>query len=519
MSRSEQSEGGSEQSERRNQQLKPGKFIPFDLVNVALAGFISFIYSELARQSALDNIPHGQTGDFGLPRENASQLAAFSSYFDNFPLLIVFGYNLAGFIKETGHTPINLTGLLGLMPAVAGFTLGADGAKGAYDNVAFKWVGASVMAYAVFATRAVGSVRLIKKAKATFIEPWMKRRDHIEFNKQVLLDLMQSYPSYTINVIYADDSQTEIKDESIALIVGQVTKLRKNLNHSQKIHAIWDKARGLGTFCLAAGALGVIPLWRVIARKGWNNLHPGLGDQWYLREFTAIPHVMFYMESSTQFLYTIIDRMLMPMLLAFYNPKQGFCANLTRILLIPTTLYFAMKVFSWESGMSMSFEAQDIDLEDEMGGILAFLNPVYNKFVQFYAGSVVNDFSAAAFCVGVLAAIGPVTKLFDKFLRLIGAQSSEAESEGEALLGGGEAGTAVSKHKAMKMLEDLFDNVTTDKTGLATNIANELSGAGHRSRLSFLGIGLKSTYDGALQDPDVDEQPGCLQRVARCFGW
>ncbi|WP_423064131.1 hypothetical protein [Candidiatus Paracoxiella cheracis] len=216
------------------------------------------------------------------------------------------------------------------------------------------------------------------------------------------------------------------------------------------------------------------------------------------------------------------------MMSAFYNPKQGGCRNFIRMLSIPATLFFIMRMIDWWSGLSMSFEAEGIDLNDEMGGILAFLNNFYPKMLQLYAGSILNGCAVATFCGSVLPSIKPVNNFFNWVLRVTGAtetprsEAENAETDHQQLLErhvnsevGPELQTAVRKSEAVDRIKKRFK----DQPATATLVETSLSEAKHTPRLSFLGMfTLKPTYPG-VQGSAEDHRYGCMDRVYRVLGW
>lgn len=183
----------------------------------------------------------------------------------------------------------------------------------------------------------------------------------------------------------------------------------------------------------------------------------------------------------------------------------------------------------------MSFEAEGIDLNDEMGGILAFLNNFYPKMLQFYAGSILNGCAVATFCRSVLPSIEPVNRFFNWVLNVTGAREtprSEEETDRQQLLEevvdsevGPERQTTVSKFEVMDRVKKRFE----DQPATATLVETSLREANHTPRLSFLGMfTLKPTYPAAsvtTQGPaanfveDEDHRYGCMDRVYRVLGW
>src|SRR3990167_502467 len=73
-----------------NNPFKPGDSKVFDIGNGIYAIMVSGTFAELARGGELKNIPPGGTGNFGLSRTHAANFAFFSSFFENFPLSIIF---------------------------------------------------------------------------------------------------------------------------------------------------------------------------------------------------------------------------------------------------------------------------------------------------------------------------------------------------------------------------------------------------------------------------------------------
>jgi len=493
---------------RVNENIEPGDSCVFDVINFAYAGFISFIYAMDAYRSTSKNIPKGQNGDFGLPRPYAAGLSAGSSFTCNFLLATVFAYSFANFLKNIWYNKSNpralflpiFSLLLAGLPGLAGFDLGAAGAASIWDSKPFILITATLMTLNMFSTRTFGIDSLLKKGYEVFIEPFEIRKKPDAYISKILEDLIEEHPAHTLPISLNDYRREHIAVNSLDSLVKAITSRSDSI--SKKMFKIWNWVRKGGSLFLVLAAMTIFPLWKNAVKRGFNDIHNGLGDTKFLGELAAFPHTMFYVKSASQLLYMLVDRLLVPLGLTLHNSNQSILKNFFRIFIGLSIYTFSTQMLAYESGAAMGIEASGINLQNDLGGLLSFLDSYYSIDVKALAGAVVNGYALLCFVVFIVPPI--INRQFpntvDSFLLSIGAKDKDElldTTEGIIPRKRGEENIFISKFEIIEMLSTMWKKLSPEtKIERAEYIETILKNNGYQPCIKYLGIfNLKSKYE------------------------
>lgn len=355
----------------------------------------------------------------GLAEREGGVLGATASFALNFPMAVVYGYKYIRFVSNPSYG--NCTALaFGVLPGVAGFKLGVDGAKDLWSNDGFGWASSVFMFFNSASTRGTG-------AKALFDRLFGKKDQF-----QALIDDVKGMPYIQLEGSY------NILDTQFHGFKNDVYQQRSCVLN------VLDKSVSL-TFGLGA-LVFTTPMWMYVSQKGWQRIDSSISGLLLsgLQVTTSASNTVFYAYSAVRFFSSVFLRLYGGMAFAMHNPNGSRCGNFGRQVL--TFIGFAgLAYLAWLSGDGMRSEAADTDLSSVAWGAFTWLasfaqGDVYGRIMQFAAGAIANGVGLADFCTEVLPQFQWFQRGANGFLTLVGAkdkpQSGNTTSDLEAVAEG-----------------------------------------------------------------------------------